>query len=445
MKNLFTKITTIAMTFVMVLSVVGVVSTDSASAAVATGTDVATAGSWTSYSIYTQEDHKAGESSEEACWYHSLVETGEELKDQYYVDSAVTDEQLKVLNEAIKAENKSSGKTNPTVTKHGDTWGVQDAYKCFGENAKITSQTSNSFVMNVVSTGWSATWGPSGEKDANGNMIYKAMTSNPWGVDATKVINVERGRVYNISFKIKSTLANELMETKSRDDGTGYNVGTGKYNYIKHIHFKAYDDKDPDGAALELQNIKATIGGQSVLVQGDEDGVNKVFDSFVKLDSKNTADDGWVTVTASVQIPADKTDYQSKQKQATMGFKFAFGALLAEFPDENDMSGTIEVKDFSMKAAQTALKAGKIKKATPGKKSFTLKLGRVKKAQKYEIQYATKKNMEKAVTKTTKKKKVTVKKLQSKTKYWVRVRGFQKVGGIKVYGAYSKKVKIKTK
>ena len=55
-----------------------------------------------------------------------------------------------------------------------------------------------------------------------------AAKSNPWGVTLKKILNIDRGRTYTISFKIKSTLKNEIKQTKKRKDGTGYNVGTGK-------------------------------------------------------------------------------------------------------------------------------------------------------------------------------------------------------------------------
>ena len=93
--------------------------------------------------------------------------------------------------------------------------------------------------MNVVSTGWSANWNP---------FTGKVTQSNPWGVTATQIMNVERGRYYNLSFKIKSTLSNELTKTVERADGTAYNEGTGKYNYVKHVHFKVFDNNDKDGA-----------------------------------------------------------------------------------------------------------------------------------------------------------------------------------------------------
>ena len=59
--------------------------------------------------------------------------------------------------------------------------------------------------------------------------------------------------------------ANGNVVKDSEGKAMGENVGTGKYNYVKHIHFKAFDNKDKDGAALKLSNVKATIGGKSVL------------------------------------------------------------------------------------------------------------------------------------------------------------------------------------
>ena len=74
--------------------------------------------------------------------------------------------------------------------------------------------------------------------------------SNPWGVTADKVVNVERGRYYTISFKIKSTLKNEIMKSQDKKDANGNvikdsegkamgeNVGTNKYNYVNTFTLK---------------------------------------------------------------------------------------------------------------------------------------------------------------------------------------------------------------
>ena len=391
MRKLFNKMMAVTLSASMVLGMTGVIT-----AAVKTGTDIVGTTKWTSYSIHTREDK--GE------WEDALI------KDKQFYDTNVTED---------------SGK---------------DAYKAYGENAKISEQTAAGFKMDVTSTGWSANYGPSGKKDEKGNLIYEVKQSNPWGVTADKVLTVERGRTYTISFKIKSTLKNEITETKERSDGTAYNVGTGKYNYTKHIHFKAFDNKDSSGAALKLKNMSAKIGGKSVITTS-----NKDFNPFVALDSQNTADDGWVAVQAEVTIPVEKKDYQAKSASPTMGFKFAFGAFLKEYPDENNMSGTIEVADFKVVAGDAAPAQVKLSKVKAKKKAIQIKFKKATGAKKYEVKYATKKSFKGAKTKTIGKTSITIKKLKAKTTYFVKVRGFYTKGSTKVYGAFSavKSAKVK--
>ena len=133
MRKLFKNLTAIGLSVTMVVGTASM-----ASAAVAKGTDVSNGKAWTSYSIHTREDN--------GVWEDKLIGAGQ------------------------KYQNK------------------ENTYKSYGEDAKITTQTSSSFTMNVVSTGWSAKWTPKGDVGQ----------SNPWGVTADKVVNVERGRYYTI-------------------------------------------------------------------------------------------------------------------------------------------------------------------------------------------------------------------------------------------------------
>ena len=85
---------------------------------------------------------------------------------------------------------------------------------------------------------------------------------------------------------------------------------------------KAFDNTDKDGAALKLSNVKATIGGKSVLSS------TKDFSPFVALNSQDTADDGYVTVSADVKIPSLRSEYQKKQAQATLGITVCIWCIL---------------------------------------------------------------------------------------------------------------------
>ncbi|MFR8105270.1 hypothetical protein [Eubacterium sp.] len=260
-----------------------------------------------------------------------------------------------------------------------------------------------------------------------------AAKSNPWGVTLKKILNIDRGRTYTISFKIKSTLKNEIKQTKKRKDGTGYNVGTGKMNYIKHVHLKAYRNNTKDGDPSEkLYAVKATYKGANVLTN------TKDFKNMIKLDSRNN---DYVTVTAKVTVPGDTIMY----KQKTMGFMFAMGAFLKEFPDENDMSGQVEIKDFKVVAGNPVAtsKAPKLKTKKAKKAYIKATAKKVKGAKSYEFQYSAKKNFS-SKTKVTSKKntvKLTGKKIKSKKKIYVRTRVKTSAG----YTVWSKAKSIKVK
>lgn len=377
-KSLFKKMSAAILSLTLVVGMTAAVP-----AAVKTGTDISNGVKWQGFSIHTRED--------KGKWEDELKKAGQVYNNQ------------------------------------------KDAFKSYGENAKISSQTSTNVTMNVTSTGYSAHWKPDGT----------VAQSNPWGVTLNKILKIEKGRTYTISFKIKSTLQNEIKETKTRKDGTGYNVGTGKMNYVKHIHLKAYRNHEKDGdPAIKFNSIKATYKGASVLSK------TKDYSNFIKLDSRN---DDYVDVIASVTVPGDNIAY----KQNTMGVMLAMGAFLKEFPNENDMKGVVDVKDFKVVAGSAALKANKVSKVKPNAKKGTMKvsLKKVKGAKGYEVQYFTsydKSEKTYSGKKTVKAKKATVtiknkKKIKAKKTLYVRARYYKTVNGKKTYSVWSalKKVKIK--
>ena len=105
------------------------------------------------------------------------------------------------------------------------------------------------------------------------------------------------------------------------------------------------------------------------------------------------------------------------------------GAFLYSFPDENNMQGNIEVKDFKVVAGDKVT-TSKLKKVKAGKKKITVSTKRVKGAKSYEFQYATNKSFK--GKKTVKSKKPTIvlkgKKIKSKKTIYVRVRVKTKKG-----------------
>lgn len=379
-KNLFKKITAAVVALTMTVGLTGVVP-----AAVKKGTDISNGVKWQGFSVHTRED--GGE------WEDALKKDG-----QKYMNTA-------------------------------------DTKKSYGENAKIASQTSSGFLMNITSTGWSANWAPTSAKDKNGDPIWECVGNNPWGVTAKKILKIEKGRTYTATFKMKSTLKNEITESKERADGTGYNEGTGRYNYIKHVHVKAYRNNTKDGdPGISGTKVTATYKGKSVVSTTKKDA-SKTKYTVIALDSRN---DDYVNVTVKFTVPGDNIAY----KQKTAGIMIAMGAFLYSFPDENNMQGNIEVKDFKVVAGDKVT-TSKLKKVKAGKKKITVSTKRVKGAKSYEFQYATNKSFK--GKKTVKSKKPTKvlkgKKIKSKKTIYVRVRVKTKKG----YTVWSKAKKVKVK
>lgn len=375
-KNLFKKLTATVMALTMVVGLAGAVP-----AAVKKGTDISNGVKWQGFSIHTREDK--GE------WEDALKKDG-----QKYMNTA-------------------------------------DTKKSYGENAKFTSQTSTGYLMDITSTGWSAEWAPVGPGGT-----YICVGNNPWGVTAKKILKIEKGRTYTATFKMKSTLQNEITVSKERPDGTSYNEGTGKYNYIKHVHVKAYKNKKIDGdPGISGAKVTATYKGQNVLSTVESNKMTKEKITTIALDSRN---DDYVDVTVKFTVPGDNIAY----KQNTCGIMIAMGAFLYSYPDENNMKGTIEVKDFKVVAGDKAA-TSKLKKVKAGKNKITVSTKKVKGAKSYEFQYATKKTFEGKKTVKSKKPSTVLKgkKIKSKKTVYVRVRVKTKRG----YTVWSKAKKVKVK
>ena len=94
-------------------------------------------------------------------------------------------------------------------------------------------------------------------------------------------------------------------------------------------------------------------------------------------------------------------------------------------------------------------KSAKIKKVKAAKKAIAVEWKKVSGVKGYQVQVATdkkfKKNKKTVTVKKQKTTKVTVKKLKSKKKYYVRIRTYKTVNGKKVYSSWSKVKTVKTK
>ena len=144
------------------------------------------------------------------------------------------------------------------------------------------------------------------------------------------------------------------------------------------------------------------------------------------------------TTTATTQTTTNKTDTTTATIQTTTNKVDTTTANRTQQTTQTINAGT-----------QIIVGKGKIKSAVKkaSAKKVVIKLKKVRGASGYEVKVSTSKKFAKKTTKTVDAKKlsVTVKKLQPNKKYFAKVRAYVIVNGTKVYGKYSKAVKIKLK
>lgn len=115
-------------------------------------------------------------------------------------------------------------------------------------------------------------------------------------------------------------------------------------------------------------------------------------------------------------------------------------SLNAEIKASTTKPATVK-KPTAEKKVVVAKASAKLK---AGKKKVTVKIKKAS-VSGYQIKYASNKNFKKAKTRNTRKTMYTIKSLRSKKKCYVKVRAYKVVKGKKIYGSYSKVLKVTVK
>ena len=143
------------------------------------------------------------------------------------------------------------------------------------------------------------------------------------------------------------------------------------------------------------------------------------------------------TVTLNGKTLKKDVDYTVKYSSNT-----AIGKAKVTITGKGNYKGTVSKTFKILPAKQT------IAKLTAQKKGFALSWTKDKNVTGYQIQYDVKsdfKSAKSAYVKTNSTYKKTISGLKSKKTYYVRVRSYKTVGGVKYYGSWSTNKKIKTK
>lgn len=188
-----------------------------------------------------------------------------------------------------------------------------------------------------------------------------------------------------------------------------------------------------EAAILALTNAKAS------LVKKEENQVVDISAAKVKKISDKTYTGKTikpsVTVTLNGQTLKSGTDYSVKYSNNKYTGKATITITGAgKYTGTKTVNFNIVPKKVTLKSVQAGTKTAKV--------TFAKAAGKVT---GYEICYATSSKFKNAKTKTTTKTTETLKSLTSGKTYYVRVRAYKKVSGKKIYGAYSKTIKVKVK
>lgn len=178
--------------------------------------------------------------------------------------------------------------------------------------------------------------------------------------------------------------------------------------------------------------------------KGDATSLNaeiKASESIVKQKDAYTTESYRVfeqALTGGKEVAADKKATKDEVENALKALTNAKAGL--EKKVTTTKPATVK-KPIAAKKVVVAKASAKLK---AGKKKVTVKIKKTS-VSGYQIKYASNKNLKKAKTRNTKKTIYTIKPLRSKKKCYVKVRAYKIVKGKKIYGSYSKVLKVTVK
>ena len=178
--------------------------------------------------------------------------------------------------------------------------------------------------------------------------------------------------------------------------------------------------------------------------KGDATSLNaeiKASESIVKQKDAYTTESYRVfeqALTGAKEVAADKKATKDEVENALKALTNAKAGL--EKKVTTTKPATVK-KPIAAKKVVVAKASAKLK---AGKKKVTVKIKKTS-VSGYQIKYASNKNFKKAKTRNTRKTIYTIKSLRSKKKCYVKVRAYKVVKGKKIYGSYSKVLKVTVK
>ena len=345
-----------------------------------------------------------------------------------------------------------------TFTKDGETEPTTESTETTTEAAETTTESTETTTEAVETTTESTEtttekqepveitmdqeFNADGDRELGGYTIYVGQSWN----GSTAVAGVDAEDADHIKVQQKTSNWGQAWGLQVKKEFSGLVPGA-KYSISWKINAESND-----GKVLVTNNEAqiALVGGEQVLT-GEFTATESGTGEFV-------VGMGWVGLTNPIEFFAPEITKISDPETTTENTETT--TENTETTTENTETTTAKTATTTTVAPTTApattvapakvtVKKVAIKKATKKKsaKKASIVLKKVSGAAGYQVKVSTSKKFAKKTTVTVNAKsvKVTVKKLKANKTYYVKARAYKKVSGSKVYGKWSKVIKIANK
>ena len=338
-----------------------------------------------------------------------------------------------------------------TFTKDGETEPTTESTETTTEAVETTTESTETTTekQEPVEITMDQEFNADGDRELGGYTIYVGQSWN----GSTAVAGVDAEDADHIKVQQKTSNWGQAWGLQVKKEFSGLVPGA-KYSISWKINAESND-----GKVLVTNNEAqiALVGGEQVLT-GEFTATESGTGEFV-------VGMGWVGLTNPIEFFAPEITKISDPETTTENTE-----TTTEAPETTKAQEETTTKSAETTTAKTAttttvapttapattvapakvtVKKVAIKKATKKKsaKKASIVLKKVSGAAGYQVKVSTSKKFAKKTTVTVNAKsvKVTVKKLKANKTYYVKARAYKKVSGSKVYGKWSKVIKIANK
>ena len=343
-----------------------------------------------------------------------------------------------------------------TFTKDGETEPTTESTETTTEAVETTTEAAETTTekQEPVEITMDQEFNADGDRELGGYTIYVGQSWN----GSTAVAGVDAEDADHIKVQQKTSNWGQAWGLQVKKEFSGLVPGA-KYSISWKINAESND-----GKVLVTNNEAqiALVGGEQVLTgefTATESGTGEFVvgmgwvgltnpieffaPEITKISDPETTTENTETTTEAPETTKAQEETTTKSAETTT----AKTATTAKIATTTTVAPTTTAPATTVAPAKVTVKKVAIKKATKKKsaKKASIVLKKVSGVAGYQVKVSTSKKFAKKTTVTVNAKsvKVTVKKLKADKTYYVKARAYKKVSGSKVYGKWSKVVKVK--